>query len=240
MVVLMLKAKRHLNTLFYFGSNKDMNTQTKDKSMLIARGRRLKRLRALVGLSRDELAARAKVSRASMSYWENATYSGLSHKAAEKLIPVIKAEGVHCSVEWLLLGLAQDPYRIPESAQHPIPASHGDVELSAIQQEIALFTSLHPNAVVMQVPHNGMAPFLLQGDYVGGLIQPIDTMQEIEPKDNYIVRFEHTLQARRVKHNPQAGLYDLSYISSVEDTNDLFEKRGVQLESIAKIIRVWR
>jgi transcriptional regulator with XRE-family HTH domain len=215
-----------------------MNIQ--DKAMLIARGRRLKRLRALVGLTRDDLAARADVSRASMSYWENATYSGLSHRAAEKLIPVIKEAGVYCSVEWLLLGLGQEPYRIQGAAEHPIPASHGDVQLSEIQKEIALFTSLHTNAVVMQVPHSGMAPFLLQGDYVGALLQSIDTVQEIEPSANYIVRFDNTLQARRVKHNPQAGLYDLSYLGSVEGTNDVFEKRGVQLEGIAKIIRVWR
>jgi transcriptional regulator with XRE-family HTH domain len=150
-----------------------MNIHSQDKAILIARGRRLKRLRTLAGLTHDNLAAKANVSRASMSYWENATFNGLSLKAAEKLIPVIKAEGIHCSAEWLCWGLGPNPSPVSASVQHPISTSHKDIQLSEIQQEIALFISLHPHAVVMQVSHNGMAPFFTHGDYVGGFPQSI-------------------------------------------------------------------
>jgi hypothetical protein len=115
----------------------------------------------------------------------------------------------------------------------------GDVQPSEIQQEeIALFISLHPNAVVIQMPHNGMAPFFAHGDYVGGILQPIKRIKKVDPTCNYIVRFDQTWQVRRINRN-SPGLYDLSYLSSVENTNDLFERRGVKIESVAKIIRVW-
>jgi transcriptional regulator with XRE-family HTH domain len=216
-----------------------MPIHSQDKAILIARGRRLKRLRTLAGLTHDNLAAKAKVSRASMSYWENATFNGLSLKAAEKLIPVIKAEGIHCSAEWLCWGLGPNPSPISASAQHPISTSDGNVQLSEIQQEeIALFISLHPHAVVMQMPHNGMAPFFAHGDYLGGILKSIKKIKKVDPTCNYIVRFDQTWQVRRINRN-SAGLYDLTYLSSVESTNDLFEKRNMQIESIAKIIRVW-
>jgi hypothetical protein len=53
-----------------------------------------------------------------------------------------------------------------------------------------------------------------------------------------MVQCDRTWQVRRINRN-SAGLYDLSYLSSVENTNDLFENRGVSIKSIAKIIRIW-
>ena len=209
-----------------------MKMQDQDKALLIARGKRLRRLRSLIGFTRDELAARANVSRASMSYWENATYSGLSHKAAEKVIPVIKSQGVYCSVEWLLLGVGQEPYRVTSAS-----APQGN---EGIQQEIALFTSLNPHSLVTQISHNGMVPFFAQGDYIGGILQPADKVKEIDPTANYIVQFKHMSQIRRLKRDTRTGLYDLSYLNAVDGSNELFEMRGVRLDNIAPIIRVWR
>ncbi len=80
-------------------------------SVLVARGQRLKLLRELADLTRDQLAALAKVSSASMSYWENATHSGLSHKGAERIVAAVSKQGITCSVEWLLLGSGSGPRR---------------------------------------------------------------------------------------------------------------------------------
>jgi transcriptional regulator with XRE-family HTH domain len=84
---------------------------TMKDSVLVARGLRLKLLRELADLTRDELAAIAKVSSASMSYWENATHSGLSHKGAERIVAAVSQRGIICSVEWLLLGSGSRPRR---------------------------------------------------------------------------------------------------------------------------------
>jgi transcriptional regulator with XRE-family HTH domain len=208
---------------------------TQDKALLIARGKRLRRLRKLAGLTRDELAARADVSRASMSYWENATYSGLSYKAAEKVIPVIKAEGIFCSVEWLLLGIGQDPYQTSGGATEGKKGSS-----QVIQQEIEFFTSLNPHAVVMQLQHDGMAPFFAQGDYIGGIWQKADAVRKIDPEANYIVQIGNLSQVRRLKRDTRTGLYDVSYLNPVKGKNEQFESHGVRLESIAPVIRVWK
>lgn len=203
----------------------------------VARGKRLKRIRQLAGLTRDELAAQANVSKATISYWENASLSSLSDKGAEKVIKALAKYGVACSLEWLLLGIGNPPQiqdlMLESSTVIDSPATN-----SSLQSEIDLFQSHNPNSVVITVRHAAMAPIIEPGDKVGGIWQPASLCAE--PDKICIVTLNQQLQVRKVKKTAEPGVFNLSYISYLHDLADPFEVKNVMLGQVAPIIRIWR
>lgn len=166
----------------------------------LARGLRLKRLRTIANITRDELAERTGVSRASISYWENATYSGLSHKGAEKIVAAVTEKGVQCSIGWLLLGLGSEPYLIRrDEPLLAIPIA------PTIDQEIALFTSLYPQAVVIEISHADMLPIFHPRDRVGGIWQSSES--PIFQPHYSIIKESGALQIKWISHYAHYELY---------------------------------
>lgn len=172
----------------------------------LARGRRLKQLRAIANMTRDELAERTGVSRASISYWENATYSGLSHKGAEKIVAAMIEKGVQCTIGWLLLGLGIEPYVIDRRGEPSVALSSDPQKgVQRADQEIALFTSLYPQAVVIEVSHAGMSPVFEPGDRVGGIWQTVEP-RGFQPRHS-IIREGDVLQLRWIPHHDHCQIY---------------------------------
>jgi transcriptional regulator with XRE-family HTH domain len=210
----------------------------------IARGKRLKRVRQLAGLTRDELANQAGVSKATFSYWENASLSSLSDKGAEKVIKALTQYGITCSLEWLLLGIGNPPqmknlmFEFPKQATINHAALVNSITSHSLQNEIDLFLSANSNSIVTTVKHTAMSPIIEVGDKVGGIWQPADA-SFIHDKI-CIVSLNDQLQLRKVKKITDEGLFDLSYISYINDLPEPFELKNIQLTSVAPIIRIWR
>ncbi|MDF2866628.1 MAG: helix-turn-helix domain protein [Gammaproteobacteria bacterium] len=211
-------------------------------SSAIARGKRLKRIRQIAGLTRDELAALIEVSKATLSYWENASLSRLSDKGAGKVIKALAKYGVNCSLEWLLLGIGNTPQvkmlGLPNSdiiaaSSSSLPIFSGD-----LQAEIDLFQSLNSNSVITTLNHAAMSPIIEIGDTIGGIWQPPSSL--INTDKIYIVSFDQQLQVRKVKKTAEADLFDLSYISYSSELTEPFEIKAVRLDKLAPIMRIWR
>lgn len=114
-----------------------MTNETIDDSA-VARGRRFKRLRGMLGLTRNDFADALGYSRASISYWENATYNGLMQSGAERAVALAGERGVFCTVEWLMLGSGQPPSFIGNhkgltiaKKEEPLKMAHGIAQKTA-------------------------------------------------------------------------------------------------------------
>lgn len=213
-------------------------------SSAIARGKRLKRIRQLAGLTRDELAGQAEVSKATLSYWENASLSSLSDKGAEKVIKALAKCGISCSLEWLLLGIGNPPqikdlmYELPPQEVITLPPAQMASFSGSLPNEIDLFQAQNPNSAIVTIQHAAMSPIIEAGDTVGGIWQtPADC---INHDKICIVEINQQLQVRKVRKALEAGFYDLSYISYLNDLTEPFELRNTQLLKVAPVIRVWR
>ncbi len=74
-----------------------------------ARGKRLKFVRKLAGLSRKQLEKKYGISANTVQSWEVAKKGGLTERGAHRILAVIQKEGINCSIEWLLYGTGAPP-----------------------------------------------------------------------------------------------------------------------------------
>lgn len=131
------------------------------------RAKRLKRIRNLANLTREELCATTDINQYTLVGWENARFGGLSYKGAEKVIARIKKEGVHCTVEWLMEGRGSEP------SVNPIPTIPKE-ELCNLNEEVIMtyelefFKAKNSLAVDLIVDDDGMLPQYHRGDIVAG------------------------------------------------------------------------
>jgi transcriptional regulator with XRE-family HTH domain len=198
------------------------------------RGERLKKLRSLSGYTSIGLAEAAGVSRASVSYWENgSTNTGLTENGAEKIVKAVQLKNVRCSIEWLLYGLGSPPSKSESGIIFPSVYQ----EIATQTQEIELFMT-NPGAVVINTYTTAIQPIITKGDIVGGIwLDPaMADIQEIIS----IIEINNKLQIRKVKKSVDTHGYDVSYISYPADLNEPFELKGILLDKVAPIIRLWR
>lgn len=136
------------------------------------RGKRVKILRMLTGLSRREFEEVLGISSNTMQSWEapKKEGAGLTEKGARRVVSAISKLNIVCSYEWILTGVGNGPMLVGPMIQEnqlQIPSvDWGFAE--SILKEIAFFKSVNQQAVVTAVTDDGMHPFFSIGDYVGG------------------------------------------------------------------------
>jgi len=152
-----------------------MNTQTRYKNSNTKfthntpemRAKRIKRVRNLANLSREQMCEDGEINRHTLIGWENGRFGGLTESGAEKIISKVKKEGVHCAVEWLMEGEGPEP-----SVNHiPLMDENKLLNLSEeviITYELAFFKSKNLHAVDLIVNDDGMLPQYHEGDIVAG------------------------------------------------------------------------
>lgn len=202
-----------------------------------ARGMRLRLLRQSAKLKRGEFADIVKVSKASISYWENATNSHLSEKSAQKVIEALADRGIKCSAEWLLMGIGEGP-KVVNNLKEKEGTQLPNIGLNTTtSQEIKLFKS-NLSSVIYEIKDLSMSPILQVGDIVGGIwIDP----KNIKNKEILcILEIEGKIQVRKVKKSMSDGRFDVSFASFIKDIYEPFEINGLILQKIAPIIRIWK
>ena len=80
------------------------------------RASRLKSLREMTGLSRNDFHKRYGIPRGTLQNWESARFGGLTMKGAKNIIRAFTAEGINCDIDWLLYGTGSSP-KFTESTQ---------------------------------------------------------------------------------------------------------------------------
>jgi hypothetical protein len=133
------------------------------------RAKRLRLIRQFLRLSRPALEKKYAIAACSLQNWEQGRYGGLSEKGARKVVRAFAAEGVECTMEWLLYGVGKNPIT-PQARpfQSKITKSHS-TEAEIIAKELQTFHSLNMNAVDCVMQDDGMLPIYLPGDHLAGV-----------------------------------------------------------------------
>lgn len=130
-----------------------------------ARGERLKHLRLLAKLSREELSNLSGCGASTIQYWEAGKSKGLPAHEAEKLTYILNKVGVKCTLSWLMQGLDE----MPIMGSTLISGATAEKIDSSIENEVNFFISQHPDAAILNIQDDSMAPFYQIDDWVGGI-----------------------------------------------------------------------
>ena len=186
----------------------------------IARGLRVKSLRKMAGLSRLALETKHGISSNTLQSWEKAKAGGLTPKGATRFIQALQKEGVTCSSEWLLFGIGEPAqllnsrYLIEEQSPSQRPISYSiDQQQNIITKELLTFRSLNHKAIDYLVLDDGMAPYFLPGDYVGGKRRSGEEIQQLLRRICIVHTQSNEVLLRYLLPGSQPGFYKLSCIN---------------------------
>jgi len=188
------------------------------KSLLQARGRRLKSLRKMADLSRKAMTIKHEISASTIQAWEEAKSGGLTMKGAQRVISALKDEGVFCTLEWLLHGEGQSPYvtqkaflgarETPSEFLNTVTLSDADV----IAKELNVFRTLNHDVLDMLVYDDGMCPLYQPGDTIGGKRFQGENLANLIGRNCIIEIKTGEVLCRRLRKGKKPNHYDLQCI----------------------------
>ncbi len=194
----------------------DHNLTNQQSELARVRGKRLKSLRNLAGLSRKALNEKYRVSDGTLRGWEEGRFGGLTEQGAEKMLAIYQQEGIQCSLSWLLHGNGIGPQVLSKvssiigetTGSYQSNRTTADAE-QAILQELSLFRQLHPKTLDMIVHDDAMEPYFGIGDIVAGEAHPIEQIDDLMGYICIIETVRGDLYLRRLRQGSKSGLYNL-------------------------------
>ncbi len=147
---------------------------TEPKSTPAARAERLRRVRGLSNLSRQELCEQEGLNYNTLRGWELGRFGGLSETGAKRVSLRLLEAGVLCSSDWLLYEIGPSPEFSPAAAHTPALL---ETELTPdqakqnkyIAEEVQLFRTHHARSLDFRVSDASMLPQFAPGDIVAGV-----------------------------------------------------------------------
>ncbi|MDF3054231.1 MAG: hypothetical protein K0Q74_138 [Gammaproteobacteria bacterium] len=182
------------------------------KSSPIARGKRLKTVRLMAGLTRNSLEKKYNISASTMQSWESAKAGGLTERGLNRIIPILKEEGIFCAADWLFYGIGKPPHptafvtpQIQEDEiNYPIVP-----EDKAIIQELLTFRQLNPNAIDLIVSDDGMSPHYSPSDYVAGRRRRGSDIDILLNRPCIVETTDNEIMLRHIRRGSIPGRYTL-------------------------------
>lgn len=197
-------------------SKKDAKSPPPSK---VARGKRLRALREALRYDRRAFVAKYGFKYSTFQAWEEGRFGSIPEDAALQVTKICQAEGLACTIEWLMFDVGDNPIEL---------ANQADSELSIIQDKITeglrLFYGLDRNDIIQAIiKDDSLSPLYAKGDWVAGKRQ--DNLQEAIDKP-CIIKLAGGKQCIRIlRFNPKAKRYSLeSDISTLaKDKQELSE-----------------
>ncbi|MDR1057449.1 MAG: helix-turn-helix domain-containing protein [Coxiellaceae bacterium] len=143
------------------------------KSSVKERGKRLRLVRKMSGLTLEELSTKYNFGISTIKYWECAKNQGLSSKGAKKIVAAMHSEGVQYAYMWLMHGVGLPPQFLDIHYHKKIKDINSVdqavyEEEKSIEYEIKLFCEKITDAITLTIFDDGMEPFYSVNDGVGG------------------------------------------------------------------------
>lgn len=199
-----------------------------------AKAKRVRSARMLTGLNRKEFEQKHNIHSNTLKSWENPlsdAHGGLTEKGAKRFIEALRKESIICSIEWLLTGKGEGPKLLQITGNEPleIPPIAIDQD-EAILKETQFFLDINPDAIILLVTDNKMAPSYQVGDYVGGYKRTAEEFDQFINKDCIVEADSDEKYICRYFPSKLRGLYHIIFLN--EDSLDHL----VKIKSIAPII----
>jgi transcriptional regulator with XRE-family HTH domain len=191
-------------------ANKHQNNDP--KSSASARGKRLKTVRMMAGMTRKNMEQRYQISASTIQSWEAAKAGGLTERGAHRVIPILRQEGIYCTTDWLLYGIGNPPQPThldnrlppPETTDNPLIP-----EDKAIIQELLTFRELNAGVIDVMVNDDGMSPYYCSGDYVAGRRRKGEEINKLINQDCIVETINNEVLLRRIKNGSRLGAFTL-------------------------------
>lgn len=180
-----------------------------DDSSPVFRGKRLKLLRNLANLTREELCEDGTINKSTLSGWENGRFGGLTRDGAQKIILKINQlnKQVFCSLDWLMDGSG------PQPSVNPIPSFDNSRqqldENLKIAYEVAFFKSNNPAAIELNIIDETMMPNYNVGDFVAGNKKTGSQIKKVVGLDCIVSTEKNELLLRNIKNGTKSEHYTL-------------------------------
>ena len=173
------------------------------------RAQRLRFLRGMIGLSRDQIHYRYGIPKGSLQNWEAGT-TPLSRKGAGFILRACAAEGVVVLIEWLMHGIGVGPQRHLAKQQQTMQLPNALQPMRRqIVMEIQALRALYPDSIDMPVEDNAMHPQYPQGSYVAGIRHYGAAIATCIGQDCIVFSLAQGMQCRRLMLGSQANRYHL-------------------------------
>jgi len=185
----------------------------------IARGRRLRSVRMMTGLSRKAVELNHRISASTLQSWEDAKAGGLTAKGARRAVEAFRKEGIQCAVEWLLHGIGTPPQltdRVFQGAE-PVETFQPQNTEENIVNELLVFRENVSSAVDFVVNDDGMSPFYMPGDTVAGRRRYGEDIASLVGYDCIVETKENQTFLRRLRKGRKPDTYTL--VSTNFNTN---------------------
>lgn len=202
----------------------------------VERGKRVRLVRNMTDLTIDDFANKIGVSNRTIKYWENGESGGLSEKGAEKIVEANDILNIQCNVIWLLYGAGSQPILTGKSYNNALSLTNNITNDSndSIKKEAHYFISTNFNAITMQITDDGMEPYLIAGDIVGGKRKQNKDIKNALHKDCIIEIKNQQLFCRRLLPGTKPKLFNLCCIN--QKTSAPFIITDMEIISAAPII----
>lgn len=202
------------------------------------RGKRVRQLRKMSGLSRQAIEDKYDISARTLRSWEDSDGGGLTPKGAMRIVYAMAEEGIHVTKEWLLYGAGIGPQYVNSelSSGSGIKLEPLDLdEESAIRAELLAFRQSNPNPIDMRVTDDGMEPHYIIGDYIGGRQRFNENIASCINRDCIIETAGGELLFRRLKAGSIPERYTLYCINANSNVREpvLYD---VELKSVAPVV----
>ncbi len=203
------------------------------------RGKRLRQLRQMSGLTRQAIETRYDISARTTRSWEEGSAGGLTSKGAMRVVYAMSETKIHVTKEWLLYGGGIGPQWMDGDPLNNTNKSNLMLldldDESAIRTELLAFRQHNHNPIDLRVTDDGMAPHYMAGDYIGGKQRFDQAIAHCINRDCIVETANGELLFRRLKAGSKTNLYTLFCINTDTITHEpvLYD---VKLKSAAPII----
>ncbi len=213
-----------------------------ERSSPDARAERLRRIRNLANLSREQMCEDGLINMNTYKGWEIARYGGLPVDGAERVISRVAREGVLCTSDWLLHEVGTGPliqpdyYRVREE-----PASYQVLKNceQAIIHELLVFRSQFPGSLDFKIEDNGLSPYYYIGDYVAGIKRFGEDIASLVGENCIVQTANGRTYARNLRAGGKPGKYTLQCLNPQTSVQNpiMYDE---ELVCAAQIIRHYR
>jgi transcriptional regulator with XRE-family HTH domain len=190
-------------------NSKDNKDHDPTKSNPAARGKRLKTVRLMAGLTRGKLEEKHGISASTMQSWESAKAGGLTERGLKRIIPILQEEGIFCSSDWLYYGVGKPPHPTTPSVEEDNIDYPVLPEDKAIIQELLTFRQLNPYALDFMIADDGMTPHYSPGDYVAGKRRRGNEIDAILNQPCIVETADNEVMLRYIKRGSAPSRYTL-------------------------------
>jgi DNA-binding transcriptional regulator YiaG len=191
--------------------------QTQDDSLVSpkAKGERLRRIRHLANLSREEFCIDGEINLTTLISWEVGRFGGLSAKGANRVIARVAKEGVFCTPDWLLyeIGAGPEVKADYKKLHKQTEEMNNDIALppenATIVEELIHFRNLNKHSIDFVVEDDTMLPHYRIGDYVAGTKRFGEKIKTLLSMDCIVQTNSGQIMMRNLQPGPRENSFNL-------------------------------